>query len=68
MSECFGTATSVQRTHNALLSMAMLYFFGHMAREVIESTLLVNLSAEVVYQMVDPHQIKTNNNGKITMC
>jgi hypothetical protein len=68
MSECFGTTTGVQSKHDALFSVAMLYFFGHTAREVIEATLLVNVSAKMVYHMVYPHPIKTNNNASITMC
>ena len=58
MSECFGTATGVQSKHDALSSMAILYFFRHTAREVIEATLLANISAKMVCHMVYPHQSK----------
>ena len=64
----FGTASGVQSKHDALFSMAMLYFFWHTAREVIEATLLVNVSAEMVYHMVYPHLHRNNNNASITAC
>ena len=58
----------IQSKHEALFTMAMLHFFWHTAKEVIEATLLVNVSAKMVYHIVYPHQIKTNNNASITMC
>ena len=48
MSECFGTATGVQSKHDALFGMAMLYFFWHTTREVIETTLLVDVIDKMV--------------------
>ena len=68
MSECFGTATGVQSKHDALFSVLMLYLVGYTTREIIEATLLVNISAKLVYHMVYPHQIETNNNASITTC
>jgi len=38
--------------------MAMLYFLRNTPREVIEATLLVKVSAKLVYHMVCPHQLK----------
>jgi hypothetical protein len=58
MPECFGTASGVQRKHDALLRMAMLYFLWNTPREVEEATLLVNISTKMVYHMVYPHQSK----------
>ena len=51
MSECFGTTTGVQSKNDALFSVAMLYLFGYTTREIIEATLLVNISAKLVYQI-----------------
>ncbi len=64
----FGTASGVQSKHDVPFSMAMLYFFWHTAREVIEATLLVKVSAKIVHHMVYSHQIQTNKNVSITMC
>ena len=58
----------IYRRNEPRLTMQWLYVLRHTAREVIEATLLVNVSAKMVYHMVYPHQIKTNNNASITMC
>ena len=68
VTNCFGTARGIQSKHDALFSMAMSYFSRHTAREVIEATLLVNVSAKLIYYMVYPNPIKTNNNALVTMC
>ena len=64
--ECLGTATSVQRKHDAPLTMQWLHFLRHTAREVVKATLLVNIRAEMVYHMVYPHLHRNNNNASIT--
>ena len=48
--------------------MTVLQLFGDTTREVIEATLLVNVSTKMVYHMVYPHIIKTDNYASITMC
>ena len=45
--ESLGTATSVQRKHNARLTMQWLDILRHTARGVVEATLLVNIRAEI---------------------
>jgi hypothetical protein len=40
------------------IAMAMLHFLRNTPREVIEATLLVKVSAKLVYHMVYPHQLK----------
>ena len=62
--ESLGTAASVQRKHDALLTMQWLYVLQHTAREVVKATLLVNIRAEMVY----PHVHRNNNNDSITEC
>ena len=49
--ESLGTATSVQRKHDALLTMQWLYVLRHTPGEVVEATLLVDICAE----MACPH-------------
>ena len=68
MFECLSTASGVQRKHDALFGMTVLQLFGNTTREVIEATLLVNVSTKMVYHMVYPLKIKTDNNASITMC
>ncbi len=64
MLQSLGTATSVQRKHDALLTMQWLYFFRHTPGEVVEATLLENIYAEMVY----PYLHRNNNNASITAC
>ena len=52
----------------ALFGVTVLQLFGNTTREVIEATLLVNVSTKMVYHMVYPHIIKTDNYASITMC
>ena len=68
MFECLGTASGIQSQHDALFGMTVLQLFGNTTREVIEATLLVNISTKMVYHMVYPHIIKTDNYASITMC
>ena len=48
--------------------MTVLQLFGNTTREVIEATLLVNVSTKMVYHMVYPHIIKMDSYDSITMC
>ena len=66
--ESLGTATRVQRKHDALLTMQWLHFLRHTPGEVVKATLLVNIRAEMVYHMVYPHLHRNNNNASITAC
>ena len=62
--ESLGTATCVQRKHDALLTMQWLRILRHTPGEAVKATLLVNIRAEMVY----PHLHRNNNNGSITAC
>ena len=64
MLKSFGAAFGTQCKHDALLGVTVLQLFGNTTREVIEATLLVNVSTKMVY----PHIIKTDNYASITMC
>ena len=68
MLKSFGTAFGTQCKHDALLGVTVLKLFVNTTREVIEATLLVNVSTKMVYHMVYPHIIKTDNYATITMC
>ena len=68
MFDSLRTASGVQSEHDALLAMTVLQLLGNAFREVIEATLLVNVSIKMVYHMVYPHIIKTDNYASITMC
>ena len=68
MFESLSTAFGIQCKYDALLGVTVLQLFGNTTREVIEATLLVNVSTKMVYHMVYPHIIKTDNNASITMC
>ena len=48
--------------------MTVLQLFRDALGEVIEATLLVNVSTKMVYHTVYPHIIKTDNYASITMC
>ena len=66
--ERLGTAASVQRKHDALLTMQWLHILRHTPGELVKATLLVNVSTKMVYHMVYPHTIETDNYASITMC
>ena len=53
--------------YGPLLGVTVLQLFGNTTREVKEATPLVNLSTKMVYHMVYPHTIKTDNYASITM-
>ena len=61
MFECLGTASGIQSQHDALLGLTVLQLFGNTTREVIKAALLVNVGTKMVYHMVYPHIIKTDN-------
>ena len=67
MFECLGMASGIQSQHDALLGVTVLQLFGNTTREVKEATLLVNLSTKMVYHMVYPDIIKTDNYASITV-
>ena len=66
--ESLGTATRVQRNHDALLAMQWLHVLRHTAQDVVKATLLVNIRAEMHCQMVYPHLHQNNNNASIAAC
>ena len=68
MLKSFATAFGIQCKHDALFGVTVLQLFGNTTREVIEATLLVDVSTKMVYHMVYPHIIKTDNYASITMC
>ena len=53
--ECLGTATRVQRKHDALPAMLWLHILRHTAGDVIKATILVNIRAEMACHTVYPH-------------